>query len=175
MTDSTKRDIRSQTANPAPDHHFKILSQKLDLSPDIPADMPFYKKARIARCGEWMAERLLTENGIEIVARNWRYGRHGEIDLIGRVDSQVLAFIEVKTRKYEIEYGIPTIGYSAITGIKQSRIKVAAIQYLQENDLRGILCRFDVVVVMYLEERLDQFLCDPVKHGPHVFHLPDAF
>lgn len=138
-------------------------------------DLPSNKKARIARSGEMMAERLLTEQGIEIVARNWRHGKHAEIDLIGRVDAEIMAFIEVKTRRYEIEYGIPTIGFSAITGIKQSRIRVAAVQYLQDHDLRGTVCRFDVVVVMYLEERLDEFLCDPVMHGPHLFHLPDAF
>lgn len=48
--------------------------------------------------GEEIAARLLTETGMTVLARNWRYGRAGEIDIVAR-DGDTVVLCEVKTRR----------------------------------------------------------------------------
>ena len=54
-----------------------------------------WKKA-FGKQGEADAVRYLEGHGLEIVARNWRYGR-SELDIVAKQDS-ILHVIEVKTR-----------------------------------------------------------------------------
>ncbi|MEV8534195.1 YraN family protein [Streptomyces sp. NPDC051211] len=56
-------------------------------------------KARaLGRYGEDLAARRLTEAGMTVIARNWRSGRWGEIDILAR-DGDALVVCEVKTRR----------------------------------------------------------------------------
>lgn len=111
------------------------------------------------KIGEGMAVSFLLEKGFEIVEKNWRSGKDGEIDIIA-YDSQVLVFLEVKTR-YSEEYGQPI---EAIGISKQRQIARMAKRYLYDKELYGkVDCRFDVISI-----KLDQ--------GAKVIeHIEDAF
>ncbi|MFI9582544.1 YraN family protein [Streptomyces sp. NPDC052236] len=52
----------------------------------------------LGRYGEDLAARLLVEAGMTVLARNWRCGRVGEIDIVAR-DGDVVVVCEVKTRR----------------------------------------------------------------------------
>lgn len=86
----------------------------------------------------WYAAR-----GYEIVDRNWRAGRIGEIDLVAaRADS--IVFCEVKTRTSS-RFGSPA---EAVTPDKQRRIRRLAALWLAQGRGRGCTIRFDVATVI---------------------------
>lgn len=92
--------------------------------------------------GEDLAAHWYTSQGWTVLARNWRAGRHGEIDIIARRRG-VVAFCEVKTRS-SVAFGVPA---EAVTPVKQARIRRLAAAWLAENDVRGSV-RFDVACVL---------------------------
>ena len=96
--------------------------------------------------GEELAVELLESKNYTIVKRNYRYGK-GEIDIIAKdPNEEGLVFIEVKSRK-NLEYGSPE---EAITKNKIKQLKRIAELYLYENEIKEILCRFDVVAILML-------------------------
>ena len=95
----------------------------------------------LGKLGENLAAGLLTEEGYEILMRNYRC-RYGEIDLIACRDG-ILAFIEVKTRQNS-RFGEPA---ESVTTEKQKKIRRTAVCYLSET---GQYCRgmeFQVVEI----------------------------
>lgn len=110
--------------------------------------------------GEALAVELLETKGYSIVKRNYRYGK-GEIDIIAKdPDEEGLVFIEVKSRK-NLEFGLPE---EAVTKNKIKQLKRVAELYLYENDIKEILCRFDVISVLMLPGQ-----------KPKLEHLVNAF
>lgn len=96
--------------------------------------------------GEGLAIELLESKGYIIIKRNYRYGK-GEIDIIAKdPQEEGLVFIEVKSRK-NLEYGSPE---EAITKNKIKQLKRIAELYLYENEIKEILCRFDVIAILML-------------------------
>jgi putative endonuclease len=96
--------------------------------------------------GEELAVELLESKNYTIVNRNYRYGK-GEIDIIAKdPNEEGLVFIEVKSRR-NLEYGSPE---EAITKNKIKQLKRIAELYLFENEIKEILCRFDVVAILML-------------------------
>ena len=96
--------------------------------------------------GEELAVELLESKNYTIVKRNYRYGK-GEIDIIAKdPNEEGLVFIEVKSRK-NLEYGSPE---EAITKNKIKQLKRIAELYLFENEIKEMLCRFDVVAILML-------------------------
>ena len=89
---------------------------------------------------EEIAARFLAENGLAIVARNFRT-RMGEIDVIAR-DGATLVFVEVRLRTRE-DYGG---ALESIDAAKRRRVVAAANGYLATLG-REPPCRFDVVTV----------------------------
>jgi putative endonuclease len=92
---------------------------------------------------EETAARYLVEQGLQLVARNFRT-RLGEIDLVMR-DGDTLVFVEVRLRT-RADYGG---ALESIDGNKRRRLVSAANGYLALLG-REPACRFDVVTV---EER----------------------
>lgn len=87
------------------------------------------RRKSLGSYGEALAAQFLEELGYEIVTRNWRYGRYGEIDIIAyALSKQVLAFVEVKTRTTQT-YGNPL---EAVTLQKQQTIRLLAEAYLAQ-------------------------------------------
>ena len=89
---------------------------------------------------EERAARYLAEQGLRIVARNYRT-RLGEIDLVAE-DGATLVFVEVRLRSRD-DFGGAA---ASITPGKQSRIVAAARKYLM-GFRREPPCRFDVVTL----------------------------
>jgi putative endonuclease len=95
--------------------------------------------------GEDAAVSFLSEKGFEIIERNWRAGKEGEIDIIAR-DGEVTVFVEVKAR-FSGAYGQPV---QAVGFGKQKQIGRMAKKYLYAKELYGKTdCRFDVVSVKF--------------------------
>lgn len=100
------------------------------------------------KIGESIAEEYLTGKGFQVVNKNWRYSRQGEIDLIAK-DKDTLVFIEVKARS-NINFGYPI---EAINHNKMNKIRTLAGLYLSENkNLKFKKLRFDAVSVILGEK-----------------------
>jgi len=99
-------------------------------------------KRALGRAGEDAAKEYLVGQGYNILYRNFRFGRYGEIDLIAGKDGS-LCFIEVKSRSGHT-YGTPSeaVGYA-----KQKNILAVANHYLRVVGHSGQKLRFDVVEV----------------------------
>lgn len=109
-------------------------------------------RQRLGIAGEALAEAVLRDKGLRILARRWRC-RSGEIDLIAE-DGRWLVFVEVKARAGE-GFGRPS---EAVDARKRRRLARAALTYLQAEDALERPCRFDVVEV-----------------GREIRHIEDAF
>jgi len=96
--------------------------------------------------GEDAAVEYLKENNFEILERNFRFKRLGEIDIISR-EMNYICFVEVKTRS-SLEYGYPR---EAVNRKKQDNIKKLAQIYLAQRKIYNADIRFDVVEV-YIEK-----------------------
>ena len=96
------------------------------------------------KLGEELAADFLEKNGFNIIEKNWRYSRIGEIDIIA-FDREILVFIEVKARK-STKFGNPI---EAVTESKINKIRTLAEIYLSNNThLLFESIRFDVVGIL---------------------------
>lgn len=100
------------------------------------------QRRAVGAYGERLAERHLRDQGLVVLARNWRCG-DGEIDLILR-DGDDVVFCEVKTRRSDT-YGTPA---EAINPTKIQRLRRLAARWLTETPVRPREVRFDVVAVV---------------------------
>lgn len=99
--------------------------------------------------GEQVAAEYLQDNGWTVIARN--YTTHiGEIDLIVQRDvvrglghTQILAFVEVKARR-DTRRASPA---AAVTSKKRKKLSALALLFIQQHEIRHVVCRFDVVAV----------------------------
>jgi putative endonuclease len=95
--------------------------------------------------GEERAVKLLSSRGFQIVERNYRYGKLGEIDIIAQKDSLVV-FAEVKNRSSSY-FGGPL--YS-ITPSKKKKIAKVAQFFLAQNpqyNSKDFIHRFDLIAI----------------------------
>ncbi|CAN5809209.1 YraN family protein [soil metagenome] len=106
--------------------------------------------------GERAAARYLRRQGLRVLIRGYRTAL-GEIDLIAR-DGDTLVFVEVKARRR----GVPA---EAVTLEKQRRLTLTALHFLKRNGLLEQRSRFDVVSILWPDER----------GTPIITHLRDAF
>ena len=92
---------------------------------------------------EQMAADYLEKQGMRILERNFRRGRNGEIDIIGR-DGKYLVFIEVKYRS-RTEMGN---ALEAVTPAKQRTIcRVADYYRYLHHYKEDTWVRYDVVAI----------------------------
>ena len=110
--------------------------------------------------GEARAARLLTASGWRILARNYRHGRR-EVDIVARRDG-VVAFVEVKTRRADSDFGTPE---EAVTARKQREIEAVAGDFLRRRSVGDVDVRFDVVAIVV----------GPDRSVLRTTHVPDAW
>lgn len=108
------------------------------------------------KTGEEQAARFLTDNGYEILARNYRH-QHAEIDIIAK-KGKLLVFVEVKTRT-NLSFGNPE---EFVAGDKIKLIMKAAEHYIFTTDWQHDI-RFDIVSVSMASNQVQ------------VRHIEDAF
>jgi putative endonuclease len=104
------------------------------------------QRKSLGNLGETLAKGYLESIGYSIVERNWHYSRYGEIDIIAfEPDKQVLAFVEVKTRRTDT-YGSPL---ESISEEKQRKMRFLAEVYiaLQAHALPVKHVSMDVITV----------------------------
>lgn len=82
--------------------------------------------------GEDIACQYLIKNGYEIVARNVRFSKFCEIDIIAKLKNKYY-FVEVKTRKND-HFGSPL---EAVTAKKYHNIKTGVLTYISENNIKN--------------------------------------
>ena len=118
------------------------------------------QKKLLGKKGEDIALSYLTEKGYELVARNYRFSRYGELDLVMR-DGKYLVFIEVRTKKNKL-YGSPleTIDYDKRRQIE----KMAQLFLVKEKLSQDTFCRFDAVGIILSD-----------NSEPEIEHIQDAF
>jgi putative endonuclease len=119
--------------------------------------MPNKSNQNIGKLGEELAVRYLQGKQYQIVERNYRWAR-GEIDIIASTEN-TLVFVEVKTARGK-NFGPPE---TWVNERKRLQLGKVAERYLQEKEIDGVNCRFDVVAVW--------------AHGPawKVHHIENAF
>ena len=110
--------------------------------------------------GEAAAAEFLRKKRYELLGMNYRC-RLGELDIIAR-QKETLIFVEVKLRR---EGGFASAA-EAVTPAKQRRLEIAAENWLAENGLEDVPCRFDVIEV-YLEKNGSKIT--------RINHLEEAF
>ena len=117
----------------------------------MPSDS-YYKK-EFGRRGEEIASSFLLDRGFEILRKNYRYKKVGEIDIIARKDGLII-FVEVKSRKTGRFGG----ALYSINSRKKNTIKKIASQYLSANQPllpKDYTCRFDLISIE--NEKLEWF------------------
>ncbi len=100
-----------------------------------------HARGRLGDRGEIIAERFLAARGYTVLARKYRCPE-GEIDLVCR-DGEILAFVEVKTRR-GTAFGIPE---EAVTPRKLAHVQAAGQHYLVAHRHEDHPWRIDVVAV----------------------------
>ncbi len=127
-------------------------------SPGPPVPRRLSARAALGAYGERVAVRLLTDQGLEVLDRNWRC-RAGELDVVAR-EGPALVFCEDKTRRAS-GFGHPV---EAVTAVKRRRLRQLARAWLDAHDHHAPDLRFDVIGVLV------------PRSGPaRVTHLRNAF
>jgi len=107
--------------------------------------MDDHYRQEVGREGEELACNYLQQKGYEVLERNYRAGKTGEIDIIARRENLVV-FAEVKTRNSEAFGG----GIYSISQAKKKSLKRSAEYYLVKNSeiyTKDITFRFDLILV----------------------------
>ncbi len=99
------------------------------------------ERISLGQKGEELAISRLKSLNYKILEKNFKCPL-GEIDIIAR-DSNVLVFVEVKTRASR-DFGGPA---AAVDARKQRQLSRVALTYLNQKKLFNIPARFDVVAV----------------------------
>ncbi len=98
-------------------------------------------RARLGRAGEDLAAATLEEAGYEILERNWRDGRNGELDLVARGPTGTVV-VEVRTRVGQL-YGT---ALESVDARKIAQLRSLAAIWARRSGLRRKV-RVDVVAI----------------------------
>jgi len=93
--------------------------------------------------GENLAAGYLKENKYQIIDKNYKYSRYGEIDIIALSPDKELCFVEVKTRTGS-KFGSPM---EAITKNKLLKIFTCMKNYLAKTEFKYKRARIDAISI----------------------------
>ncbi len=95
------------------------------------------------KSGEDIAVEFLSKKGFKILARNFRYSRYSEIDIIAKKDN-VIYFIEVKYRTNS-SFGTP---FEAITKSKIEKIKKGVSYFIAQTHEKFSSYRLSAISIL---------------------------
>jgi len=107
----------------------------------------------VGQLGEEIAEKYLRRHGYNVLDRNFRSKRWGEIDIVA-TDKDTLVFVEVKTRE-GTKCGEPV---EAVTPFKLRALERAGHYYKMEHPETPEALRIDVIAII-----LDKTTQEPLK------------
>lgn len=120
-------------------------------------------RQKIGRRGEEIAEEYLTSLGYQVIERNWKPKKWGEIDLIA-LEKDSLVFVEVKARRRDpLVKPQETVESHKIAALKRT----GQLYSLEHPDLPSAL-RLDVVGIE-LDERGQPVSIELFKDAPGTF------
>ncbi|MCD4685583.1 MAG: YraN family protein [Anaerolineae bacterium] len=100
----------------------------------------------LGKRGELAVLARLQRQGWPIIARNWRHGTYGEIDLVA-MDVEEIVFIEVRTRRGPMAAAIDA-ALESLTISKRERLLMLAQAYLAEREMTdNTVWRVDIAAV----------------------------
>ena len=94
--------------------------------------------------GEDFVAGSLRHAGYAILARNWRHGTVGELDIVARRDDQIV-FVEVRTRRGPL--AAISWALESVDETKRARLSELALAFLAVHDLEHVPWRIDVAAV----------------------------
>lgn len=119
-------------------HHCALPSEAL----------PDGDRRAIGQLGERLAARHLGDDGLEVLARNWRIARaelRGELDLVAvEPATATLVVCEVKTRRDAARFGGAT---AALEPRQQRRLRALTAAFLREHPGAFAHVRLDLVAI----------------------------
>jgi putative endonuclease len=123
-------------------------SRSSSVAPVAPPASSMTRSAALGRLGEELAaHHLVTDDGLEVVARNWRVRLDdlvGELDLVARALDGTLVVVEVKTRRDAARFG----GAIDAAGVlKQRRIRRLASAFVLDCGWRPPAVRCDLIAI----------------------------
>ena len=113
-------------------------------------------RQQLGHDGEAIVVKHLIKEGFIILATNYNT-RFGELDIVAQ-NGEVVAFIEVKTRKHAYFPISMTVNFS-----KQQKLLKAAKHFVMDNRIYDSVLRFDVATIEYKETSY------------HLEYIPNAF
>jgi putative endonuclease len=127
-------------------HHQPLPADLLaDLASDLVARAG---RMPLGRLGEDLAARHLGEDGLDLLARNWRIADgelRGELDLVATEPAtDTLVVCEVKTRRDAARFGGAG---AALPPGKHRRLRVLTAAYLREQPHRYARVRLDLIAI----------------------------
>lgn len=87
---------------------------------------------------------ILENENFEILCRNYRAGRIGEIDIVAK-EHEYICFVEVKGRKDD-SFGLPA---ESVDYTKRNRIRLVSEIFIANNGLHDTNIRYDVLELIY--------------------------
>jgi putative endonuclease len=118
----------------------RIVEGMTSATQEQPSESP--RRLALGAYGERLAAGHLGDQGMVLLARNWRCDA-GEIDLVLR-DGDVLVVCEVKTRS-SVSCGTPQ---EAVTPAKLARLRRLAACWMTAHDVHPRDVRIDLVAVL---------------------------
>ena len=93
------------------------------------------RRQQLGRAGEQMAAELLAGQGYQILARNWRSGRSGEIDLVAQ-DGACLVIVEQGSSENDVNVGDSEEGeecVGAVSDLRECTTSVVVYRWLRDG------------------------------------------
>lgn len=122
-----------------------------------------HDRLSLGKIGEKLARKHLEDLGYKIVAANYRV-KLGEIDLVA-ADHGTIVFVEVKSR-VGVAFGYPS---ESITSRKKQQLSKVALEYIGRHGLRSKPARFDVVSVLFTDQK------SVMAESPQIEVITNAF
>jgi putative endonuclease len=108
-----------------------------------------HARQTLGQRGEDFVAAELQRTGYTILARNWRYGPHGELDIVAQHDQDgAIVFVEVRTRRGTAQVATEQ-ALASVDSRKRAQLLRMAEAFLVEHELEQVTWRITIAAVGY--------------------------